>query len=438
MRSPEAIKKVVVKDFEFFQDHRQVFDVNNEPLFGNSLISLSGEKWHRMRATLSPAFTGSKMRQMFELVTEYTDEAAKLLTQKSTAGPLDLEMKDFFSRFTNDIIATCAFGLKVSSIAEPNNDFFLKAQGMSPNRSLLHSMKLILIAIAPKLASALRIKFFDGEPSKKFESIILDTMNVRREQNIHRPDMINLLLQVRDGTLTHPANDEKKSEGFAAVEESEIGKRPTDRNWSDVELVAQCFLFFLAGFETVSAALTFASYEIMASPEVQQKLYDEIKEASDRLKGKRISYDELQKLKYSDQFISEVLRKWPPAFQVERMCGKNYQYEDDQRTFTIEKGQSVFIPIYGLHHDERYFPQPNQFDPERFSDENKSKIVPCSYLPFGVGPRNCIGKGAFCEKIASNEIRAQICPIALDISRLAIRIDGSESGFVLFVVKLLA
>lgn len=78
-----------------------------------------------MRATLSPAFTGSKMRQMFELVAECADDVVKHFLQKAENGEkINVEMKDFFTRYTNDVIATCAFGLKINSFADPDNDFY--------------------------------------------------------------------------------------------------------------------------------------------------------------------------------------------------------------------------------------------------------------------------------------------------------------------------
>jgi cytochrome P450 family 9 len=93
-------------------------------------------------------------------------------------------------------------------------------------------------------------------------------------------------------------------------------------------------------------------------------------------------------------FPPETLRHWPPAFQTDRICTQDYIIEpknSSERTLLIKKGMTVVVPIAALHHDPQYFTEPDRFDPERFSDENKAKILPGSYLPFGIGPRNCIG-----------------------------------------------
>lgn len=88
------------------------------------------------------------------------------------------------------------------------------------------------------------------------------------------------------------------------------------------------------------------------------------------------------------------MRKWPNALMTDRLCVKDYTIQpsnNNEKEVHIVKGNVFWVPIYGLHRDPQYFPNPDRFDPERFSDENKSNINPYAYLPFGVGPRNCIG-----------------------------------------------
>lgn len=96
-------------------------------------------------------------------------------------------------------------------------------------------------------------------------------------------------------------------------------------------------------------------------------------------------------MKYMDQVVCEVLRKWPAAALTDRICVKDYELEYDGKKFIIEKGKNFFVPIWGLHNDPQYFPQPEKFHPDRFSDENMGNIQEYTYLPFGVGPRSCIG-----------------------------------------------
>lgn len=97
---------------------------------------------------------------------------------------------------------------------------------------------------------------------------------------------------------------------------------------------------------------------------------------------------------FGDGLIAETLRLWPPGFQVERVCTKEYTINPkspNEREVLVEKGVSISIPVIAIHRDSQYYSDPERFDPERFSEENKAKLVPGAYLPFGVGPRNCIG-----------------------------------------------
>jgi len=87
---------------------------------------------------------------------------------------------------------------------------------------------------------------------------------------------------------------------------------------------------------------------------------------------------------------------YPPAGLMDRKCVKTYTLPTEP-PFTLKPGDVVWMPIYALHHDPAYFPDPEKFDPERFSDENRGNIKNCTYLPFGSGPRNCIGKASSFE-----------------------------------------
>lgn len=92
-------------------------------------------------------------------------------------------------------------------------------------------------------------------------------------------------------------------------------------------------------------------------------------------------------------YFLETLRKWPNAATLERECNKSYTIEPvspKEKPLHIKKGDNIWIPVYGIHYDPKYYPTPEKFDPERFNDDNKHKINPYTYLSFGVGPRSCI------------------------------------------------
>ena len=152
-------------------------------------------------------------------------------------------------------------------------------------------------------------------------------------------------------------------------------------------MLAQAWVFFVAGYETTATTLTFASYELALNPEVQERLYEEVMTAVDS-KGD-IDYDDLAKLPYLDAVISETLRIHSPVMRLVRVANEDYKLGNTG--LTIRKDQTVEIPIYALHHSEEFYDQPFKFNPDRFLPKNRQKITPYSYLPFGAGPRNCIG-----------------------------------------------
>lgn len=395
LRDPQLIKQIGIKDFDHFQDHRAPDNDMPDPLFGNGLIMMIGDKWRRMRATLSPAFTGSKMRQMFDLITECADDNVNHFVEKTTKGqPIDAEMRDFFTKYTNDVIASCAFGIKVNSTADPDNAFFVNGSRLVNVFDFRGFLRIMIMNISPTIARYFGVTFFDATTSKFFHKIVLETMEIRKQKNIHRPDMIDILMKVRDGSWKQAADAkiEKTQEGFATAEESNIGKASISYDWTEDELIAQCFVFFFAGFESSSTVLQFLAYELARNLDIQQRLYEEVLETEGKAQGSQVTYDAIQKMKYMDQVVCEALRKWPPFVNFDRCCVKDYNFDYDGKNFKMETGRMLLLPMFGIHHDPKYHPNPDRFDPERFSDENRDKIIPGTYFPFGLGPRNCIGE----------------------------------------------
>ncbi|XP_052740407.1 uncharacterized protein LOC112053802 [Bicyclus anynana] len=405
----ELVKKITIKDFEYFIDHRNFTNGEVEPLFSRNVTSLKGQEWKDMRSTLSPAFTSSKIKLMVPFMEEAGDQmirSLKKMLNDSPTGSLDIDCKDLTSRYANDVIASCAFGLKVDSHTDANNEFYEMARNASTFK-LKQMILFFAVAIWPSLAKKLKLTLFTNETRDFFINLVSSTMKDREVRNIIRPDMIHLLMEAKKGKLSYEEdkntadNNSGRDAGFATVEESTVGKKKIDRVWSDIDLIAQATIFFIAGFETSSTGMSFALLELALYPDIQDRLYKEIKENHEKNGGK-LSYSAIQNMTYLDMVVSEVLRKWPPALILDRMCVKDYNLgkpnDNATKDYIIHKEEVVSIPVWCFHHDPEYFPNPERFDPDRFSDENKHLINPLAYMPFGVGPRNCIGsRFALCE-----------------------------------------
>lgn len=227
-----------------------------------------------------------------------------------------------------------------------------------------------------------------------FKKLIKKSIEVREKEGIIRPDMIHLLLETRKGNLKYE-EDSNLDGGFSVINEDEMGKKTNlkKKNITDDDIAAQALIFFFAGYETVATTCCFMAYELAVNSEIQDKLRHEIDELS-KVYPDNISYENIMKMKYMDMVLTETLRKWTPSVTIDRKCVKPYtiqSIEPNEKPVTIKQGDSIWIPQYSIQHDPAYYPNPEIFDPDRFSDENKSSIHPYAFLPFGAGPRSCIG-----------------------------------------------
>ncbi|XP_014477701.1 PREDICTED: cytochrome P450 9e2-like [Dinoponera quadriceps] len=363
LRDPELVKEVFVKNFDLFPNRRGLAEFN-DILFSKNLFSLRDQKWRDVRNLLSPSFTSSKMKMMYTLMFECAVDFSESLL-KVSADKNDTDMKDVFSKYTNDVIATCAFGIKVDSMKDPTNQFYVYGKETT---SFIgdRAFKFLFVRAFPTLAQFLRLKFLSDGATNFFKDIVKTTIATRDAKNITRPDMIQLMMDMR-------------------------GKREGDKELSIDDMSAQAFIFFLGGFETSSTAMSFIAHELAANPDVQAKLRQEIDEALEDSKEK-VTYETINHLKYMDMVISETLRLYPPVVFVERECESFYEFPPalpGEKSVTIKKGQLIWVPIYAIQRDDKYYDEPEKFRPERFSDKNTYHNSPC-YTPFGIGPRMCI------------------------------------------------
>ena len=159
------------------------------------------------------------------------------------------------------------------------------------------------------------------------------------------------------------------------------------KSLTDAEILSQAVVFLLAGYDTVFNALSFITYCLATNPEQQETLCEEIDTVLEKHDGE-INYESVNEMKFMDMVIDETLRLYPAILRMDREATSDYEYNG----MKIKKGSLIAIPIYPLHYNPITYPDPEKFDPFRFSDENKKIRDSANYLPFGMGPRNCIGK----------------------------------------------
>lgn len=197
IRDPDIVKKITTQDFEYFLNHQTNFDEELDSIMNRTLFFSHDQKWKEMRSILSASFTGTKMRMMFDLV---VDSTTKFVSNVKSMQSTDIELKDTFSRFTTNMIASTAFGLEVDALTDRQHEFYLAGKKIT-NFDGIQGVKLLLLDVIPKIMKFLRISFLEPGICNYFRSVVLSAMVHREKNNIFRPDMIHLMMEARKGTL---------------------------------------------------------------------------------------------------------------------------------------------------------------------------------------------------------------------------------------------
>ncbi|KAF2897213.1 hypothetical protein ILUMI_08961 [Ignelater luminosus] len=374
----DLAKRIITKDFSHFTDHVEYYNEKNDPLTGH-LFALRGEKWRNMRVKLTPTFTSGKMKMMFQSLLDCSHELVKLM-DKISEDKEPMDVKEVVGRFTTDIIGTCAFGIECNSLKNPDSEFRRYGK-MAFEFGFQEMLKNLASFTVPQVLDILKIPLTNSDVAKFFMGVVKETVDYREKNNIIRNDFMHLLIQLKN-------NVKLKDEENPGLLKSEDSRSQIGSTLTVEEIAAQAFVFFLAGFETSSTTLTFCFYELVTNPEIQEKLREEIENVLEKHDGK-LTYNAIMDMTYMDKCINETLRKYPPVSVLTRNCTQSYKIPNTD--VIIDKDVQVFIPVLGIQHDPEYYPEPDKFDPERFSPENKAKRHPYTWLPFGEGPRSCIG-----------------------------------------------
>ncbi|CAG2103492.1 unnamed protein product, partial [Medioppia subpectinata] len=385
---PDLIKAIMVKDFQMFINRR--VRPASHPVLSQSIFHTRGENWRRIRAIVSPAFSTAKMRKMYPMVRHCVRALMKHVEDKESGDCVDI--KKVLGNYTMDVIAAVAFATNTDAHNDQNSAFVTAARQVLD----IDIVRMIVILLLPKwLVKAMGIKSRAPESANQFFIDISRRLirerkadpNSRQKYN----DFIQLLVDARpedrDAEATADANAFNESEEDLAIRRQMLSSSAKKLTLTEDEMVAQVWVFFIAGYDTTSATLSFCIYELALNAVIQDRLYDEVMAAVDA--DGEIGYDELLKMPYLDAILSETGRKYPPVATVERQAVAEYQLADTG--ITLPAGQEIEIPVYAVHHNPDYYPDPETFNPDRFMPDNRHNIQPYTYLPFGAGPRNCLG-----------------------------------------------
>lgn len=314
------------------------------------------------------------------------EDFIKLYEDKARVGggSHEIETHDVFARITADGISTTALGFKGDCVENKESKIYEIADAVEED--FTNPTTLTVTFMAPTLFKLLNWQIFRKSVHEFFETTVLSEIKRRQDGKINRSDVIQLLVQAKDGQLKMESGDAEE----LSYTEAKVKKLA---EWSDEDLVAQALVLFLGGFETTATLMQVISYELTQNPDVQQTLIDEVDAVLEALGGKTISYDQLNQMKFLEMVVNETLRKWPSFRATSRFCSRDYLLKDDEsgKSYKIPKGSILYLPMGDIQMDPKFFPNPEKFDPYRFSDENKGNIQSGTFMPFGYGPRICIG-----------------------------------------------
>ncbi|XP_021373364.1 cytochrome P450 3A11-like [Mizuhopecten yessoensis] len=354
---PAVVREVLVKDFTNFQA-RKPFPLAPRKSLG--LFLENGHQWRRSRSILSPAFSTSKLRTMTVVMEQQIDKLLQNLGTQQDKG-IYFDIYRQFQSLTLDVIGRCAFGLHTNAQLDLSDAFLNNIQSLFRNMSTTVILPIVMLfPFVQYFIFAIKnvVLAIGMNPVSWLRHQIIEVIRIRREIG-------------NDGSVTDLMQQ--------MLFHSDKHQKMTDR-----EIVAQSLTFLLAGYETTSAVLAFHCHLLAKNPEAQRRIRREIKQ----LGQEKISYQSVQKLPYLDMVFDEVCRLYPTASLIvtrQAAAARTYGH------VYIPTGMNVQVDVWGLHHDTQFWDHPEKFMPERFSPENKSQIRPYTFMPFGAGPRNCIG-----------------------------------------------
>ena len=343
------------------------------PLVGESIFVSSGDKWRKQRAMVAPAFNHMKLSLAFDAMKAAVDNYETVIDNHINADEsfsLDLAM----SHLTADIICRTVFSTPLQSdIAREVFDAF---------------------TIFEKSVAHVEIRRLIMEPAWSEipqPDTVLDACERIRTH----------LGKLVDGHLKENANYDDIANAIINARDAESGE-PFSRK----ELIDQLGVFFLAGHETTASALTWGFYVLATRPDILDGIRQEVERVTE---GSPIGFQHIRNLHFTTSIFKESMRLYPPITFIPRVAAKSTTIGKRN----IKKGAMVMIAPWVIHRHHDYWENPDSFDATRFMPHREKEINPNTYMPFGLGPRVCVG-----ANFATIEA-------TLILARLAMRYDFS-------------
>jgi cytochrome P450 len=339
---PDLIEAILVAKHRSFRKSAGLR--RSSILFGKGLLTAEGDFWRKQRRLIQPAFHRERIAASAQTMVDIADRHLQAWQSGST-----FDLHADMMRLTMDVAVQTLFGTQVREVETV-------ARALETGQELFSRWMHYLVML-PDWIPTPRAAGID-RAVRDLNRVVYGIIEERRASGDDRGDLLSMLLQLED------ADD---------------GQKMSERQLRD-----EILTLFLAGHETTALNLTWTFVLLAQNPRAAERLHDELDAA---LAGRLPAVEDLPNLTYTDQVIRESMRLCPPAWVVGREALEDVEI-DGRR---VPAGASVIMPQYVVHRDPRFFPNPEQFHPERWTPEFTRCLPKYAYFPFGGGPRFCIG-----------------------------------------------
>jgi cytochrome P450 len=346
---PELARQVLVDRAARYQQKSRSYAVLRI-LMGNGLVTSEGEFWRGQRKLVQPAFHRRRLDALFTTMVERVSHCVERLAPAAQSGEA-VDFVPLLSQLTLDIISRAMFSSDVQGAAAD-----VSRHIATLNEYALHMLRHPWMFLLPRRLPP-PFNYGPYHSLKSINGIVHGIIQARKHAGAH-DDLLSMLL--------------------SACEEG------TGRGMTDEQLRDEVMTIFVAGHETTANAVAWLLYLVSQHPEVEERLQAEI---DARWPEGGLSSENLGAFTFVRQVIEESLRVYPTIWSIGRRCTE----ADELGGHQIPVGMNVIVPIFHFHWNERLWPEPQKFDPSRFTPERRPSPDAMTYFPFGAGPRSCIG-----------------------------------------------
>jgi cytochrome P450 len=372
INNPDYIEKVLIYDHRNFKKGKRLQTA--KAVLGEGLVTSEGEFHNRQRRLIQPIFHPKQIMTYSNTMTDY----ATLMRDRWKDGDT-VDVSEEMMRLTLGIICKSVLNYDIESEARQVGKALTTIRKYSKRLQSPIGHVLDKIPVLPAVKGA-------REAKKELDSLIYQMIADRRKQEhdynndkSHDEDLLSRLMQAQG--LDSPNNILASSNN-------------NKEKMSDKQIRDEVMTIFIAGHETTANALTWTFYLLSQNRDIEKKLHNEIKSvlgdssSGDNVGSRIPSADDIPKLQYTEKVLRESMRLYPPVWTIGRHVENDYPVGE----YIIPAGSSILMSQYVMHHNPMYYERPEQFNPDRWTEEFKTHLPRFSYFPFGGGIRGCIGE----------------------------------------------